>query len=159
MSPFERLRGAHLTAHPVLEDLVFTALSLLVLTVAVAAIAATPQPMVAVAAAPVAPAAPNEIVIYGTLVDQAGDPLPWALITVRNPAGQIVALAFTDADGNWDVSIIGPAANYTVRVTTISGGQLVQGQTHVSASPGMVWGVQMVFSQPSSWVFVPLPGY
>ena len=38
-------------------------------------------------------------------------------------------------------------------------GSPVTGTVTVNATPGMDWGIQMVFTQPSSWVFVPLPGY
>jgi hypothetical protein len=52
----------------------------------------------------------------------------------------------------------GPAP-YTITVTVMVDGAPVTGQTIIDASPGMTSGVQMVFTQPSSWVFVPLPGY
>jgi len=52
MSPFERLRGVHLTGHPLIEDIVFTILSLLVMAVAISAITAPQEAQIAVAAAP-----------------------------------------------------------------------------------------------------------
>ena len=113
MSPFERLRGAHLTGHPVIEDLVFSVLSVLVLTVAIVAVTMPSQPTIALAVNPVTgKAAPNEIGMYGTLVEQDGTPIRNALITLRNPSGTIVAWTLTAADGSWDLSHIGPAGNY-----------------------------------------------
>ena len=43
-------------------------------------------------------------------------------------------------------------------MTVFSGGW-VQGQTTIAATPGTNWGIRMILTEPSSWTFVPLPGY
>jgi len=162
MSPFERLRGAHLTAHPALEDFVFSVLSVLVLIVAIVTVSMPQSATVTVASAAPKPATKNHIVMYGSLRDTAGLPVVGADIVIRDIDGPVLATTTTDALGDWDVRFRDERAmpkTYTVEVTVIVGGQPVTGSTQVEAITGMMWGMQLVFSQPSTWVFVPLPGY
>lgn len=160
MSPFERLKGAHLTSHPILEDLVFSVLSLLVAVVAITAITTPPQAMIAAAVSAKRPQ-PNktQIALYGTLVDASGQPISGASVEVRDSAGNVVATDVTDAGSAWNVKFKGDAGTYTVVVTFLDGGTTVTGSATIDASPDMQWGVRMTYTGSSSWVFVPLPGY
>ena len=60
------------------------------------------------------------------------------------------------------IHITGAGANLQVAAgggkVTVNG-QPVTGSTQISAYTSMKWGVQLVFAPPSSWTFVPLPGY
>lgn len=160
MSPFLRLRGAHLTSFPVIEDIVFTMLSLLVMVVAVTAIINTPQASIAASvSAQGATVNPKQIAFYGTLVDASGAPIKNADISIRYSDGSQVGSARTKSDGSWSLQFNDGPAPFTITVTTIVNGQPVTGTVDVPATPGQRWGIQMVFTQPSSWVFVPLPGY
>jgi len=161
MSPFERLRGAHLTSNPLLEDFVFSILSLLVVAVALTAILMPPKASVAAAVTP-AGATPNDkqVSMYGTLVDGSGAPIKNAVITVLYSDGTRVGSARTKNDGTWSLQFNEGPAPYTIEVTVYdSSGNPQTGSVDVVAAPGMRWGVRMTFTQPSSWVFVPLPGY
>ena len=162
MSPFERLRGAHLTAHPVLEDLVFSVLSLLVLTVAIIAVCMPQQATVTAAMAAPLPATKNHAVFYGTLVDQNGAPISGASVVIKSDTGQTMASTTTDSRGEWDVRFKDERnmpKTYTVVVTVTVNGQPVTGSTEISAYTSMKWGIQLIFAPPTSWTFVPLPGY
>lgn len=160
MSPFLRLRGAHLTSFPVLEDIVFTILSLAVMVVAATAIIGSPQASIAASVnAQGATVNPKQVAFYGTLVDANGVPIKNADISIQYSDGTQVASARTKSDGSWNLQFNDGPAPYTVTVTTVINGQTVTGSVDVPATPGMRWGIQMVFTQPSSWVFVPLPGY
>lgn len=157
MSPFLRLRGAHLTSNPVLEDFVFTLLSLLVIGVALTAVLSPPEPIIAatVTAAGVS-ASQNHVNLYGTLLDASGAPIAGATITTQYRDGTRVASTSTAADGSWSLRFKDGPQPFSIVIT-------VPGYPPVSydmyATPGMRYGVQMVFTQPSTWVFVPLPGY
>jgi len=160
VSPFERLRGAHLTGHPVLEDFIFSVLSVMVLTVAVTAMFAGAQGTLT-AVVTEAHAAPSwrTISMYGTLVDASGVPVSGATVSVTYRDGKKAATTTTAADGSWNLSFMDGPGPYTITVTVMQNGSPVTGEVTVNAAPGMSWGLQMVFTQPSSWVFVPLPGY
>jgi hypothetical protein len=162
MSPFERLRGAHLTAHPVLEDFIFSVLSIMVLVVAIVAVAMPQNATVTAAMAAPLPATKNHAVFYGTLVDASGQPIVGAQIVIKDELGNVMASTTSDAAGEWDVRFRDERnmpKTYTLEVTTYVNGQPVTGTTELTASTGKMWGVQLVFTQPSTWVFVPLPGY
>lgn len=160
MSPFLRLRGAHLTAHPLIEDFIFTALSLLVIAVALTAVFSPPE---AILAASVNGAGgnvnPKQIAFYGTLVDENGQPIKNAEITISYSDGTKVSVARTKSDGSWSAQFNAGPGPYKVEVTVDINGTPVTGSIDIDASPGMRYGVQMTFAQPSNWVFVPLPGY
>lgn len=162
MSPFERLRGAHLTNHPVLEDLVFSVLSVLVIFVAITAIVAPATGSLVVTAMAAKPSTPVHVTFYGTLVDEAGQPIPNASVAIKNEDGVTMASDTTDAQGLWDVRFKDERnmpKTYTIEVTVYVNGQPVTGTTEITAYTGMKWGLQMLFSQESTWTFVPLPGY
>ncbi len=162
MSPFERLRGAHLTAHPVIEDLVFSVLSVMVLVVAIVAVCMPQEARVTAAMAATLPATKNHAVFYGTLVDQSGAPISGASVVIKDDGGATMASTTTNANGEWDVRFKDERnmpKTYTVVVTVTINGQPVTGSTQISAYTSMKWGVQLVFAPPSSWTFVPLPGY
>jgi len=162
MSPFERLRGAHLTAHPVLEDLVFSVLSLLVLVVAIVAVSAPLGGSVTAAMAAPKPATKNHVVFYGTLVNESGRPISGAAVVIRDESGNRMASTTTDSRGEWDVRFKDERnmpKDYTIEVTIQVDGQPVTGSTVVTAQTSMKWGIQLTFTPPASWVFVPLPGY
>lgn len=160
MSPFLRLRGAHLTSHPVLEDIVFTMLSLLVLGVALSAIMSPPEPIIAASVAPTGvSASPNHVVLYGTLVDGTGTPISEALIETVYRDGTRVASTTTATDGSWSLRFKDGPQPFTLEVTVYTNGQPVTTTVLVTAQPGLRYGVQMTYTQPSTWVFVPLPGY
>lgn len=160
MSPFERLRGAHLTGHPVLEDFIFSVLSLLVVAVAITAVMSAGHGSLS-ATVTSAYAIPGwkTINMYGTLVDASGNPISGATVSVDYRDGKKAATTTTAADGSWSVSFMDGAGPYTITVTVMVDGVPVTGEITIDAAPDMFWGVQMVFTQPSSWVFVPLPGY
>lgn len=160
MSPFLRLRGAHLTSHPVLEDIIFTVLSLFVLGVAITAIVSPPEPTVAATVTPMGvSASPNHVVLYGTLVDAEGRPLSGATVSTEYRDGTRVASTTTAADGSWTLRFKEGPQPFTVTVTVYIDGRPVIGTVDIAAQPGMRYGVQMTFTQPSTFVFVPLPGY
>jgi hypothetical protein len=159
MSPFERLRGAHLTGHPVLEDLIFSVLSILVLAVAISAMMAPASGSLTATVTAAHAAPPNRITMYGTLVDGNGDPISGATISVDYKDGKKAATAVTASDGSWGLSFKDGPGPYLIKVTVMQNGTPVTGQVTIDAAPRLSWGVQMVFTQPSSWVFVPLPGY
>lgn len=161
MSPFERLRGAHLTDHPVLEDLIFSVLSLLVLTIAIMAITSSGHGTLSAVVTPANAATPSwkTIYLYGTLVDGAGKPISGATVSVDYRDGKKAASTQTATDGTWRVSFMDGPGPYTITVTTMVNGSPVTGTIDITASPNMQWGVQMTFSQSSVWTFVPLPGY
>lgn len=155
MSPFERLRGAHLTKHPVIEDLVFSVLSLLVVTVAILAIVSPPKASIALAAKPIDPGTTQKIFIYGKLVDENGVGIAGATITVTYRDGKKAMTVVTAADGTFTMQFTDGPSPYPVEVQV---GNTV-GTTTLACDPGMKWGITMTFVQPSSFVFVPLPGY
>lgn len=157
MSPFERLRGAHLTAHPALEDFVFSILSLLVIMVAIVAIVTPQQPQLALAVSAQA-AVRDRIDVYGTLVDETGTPIPGATIQIKK-GGAVLASATTATDGSWATWFVDKTRDYTIVVTYVQNGTTVTASQSVTMDPNMSWGIQITFTQPSSWVFVPLPGY
>jgi len=161
MSPFERLRGVHLTDHPVLEDLIFSVLSILVLTIAIVAISSSGHGTLSAIVTPAHAATPSwkTIYMYGTLVDASGQPISGATVSVDYRDGKKASTTTTLADGSWRVSFMDGPGPYTITVTIMQNGQPVVGTINIDASPDMQWGVQMVFDQSSSWVFVPLPGY
>jgi len=161
VSPFERLRGAHLTGHPVLEDFIFSVLSVLVLAVAVTAMFAGAQGTLTatVTEAHAAPPSWKTIALYGTLLDDDGVPVSGATVSVDYRDGKKAAVTTTAADGSWNVSFMDGPGPYTITVTIMQNGSPVTGEVTINAAPGMSFGLQMVFTQPSSWVFVPLPGY
>lgn len=160
MSPFLRLRGAHLTSFPVLEDFVFTALSVIVAVVALSHVLMQPSASIAASVnAAGAAVNPKQVVFYGTLVDASGQPIKNAVIEVQYADGTRVASSRTKADGSWSLQFNDGPAPFTITVTVIENGVPVTGEVQVAATPGMRWGIQMVFTQPSTWVFVPLPGY
>ena len=160
MSPFERLRGAHLTGHPVLEDLIFSVLSVLVLAVAITALfAGAKGSLTAVVTEAHATPSWKTISMYGTLVDDNGAPISGATVTVAYRDGKKAATTTTAVNGAWNVSFMDGPGPYTIVVTIMRNGAPVTGEVTVNAAPGTSWGMQMVFTQPSSWVFVPLPGY
>lgn len=161
MSPFERLRGAHLTDHPVLEDLVFSLLSIIVLTIAVVAITSSGHGTLSAVVTPANAASPTwkTIYLYGTLVDERGAPISGATVNVDYRDGKKAATTTTLADGGWRLSFMDGPGPYMITVTTIVNGQPVTGSVNIDASPNMQWGVQMTFTQSTNWVFVPLPGY
>lgn len=155
MSPFERLRGAHLTNHPVLEDLIFSVLSFLVMIVAATAIMSSQDPRIVAVAAPGGGPAGKQIVIYGTLVDENGQPIVGATIDVSYAKNNKIATATTNANGEFTIRFNEAVSPYTVRVTTPQG----TATTDLNMTGGMSWGIQVTMTPPSSWVFVPLPGY
>lgn len=166
MSPFERLRGAHLTSHPVIEDLIFTLLSLLVVAVAISVLVTPSEPTLALAVQPPGKGGggggtvnPKQIELYGSLVDETGAPIKSALIEVEYADGTRVASARTKTDGTFLMQFNEGAAPYTIRVTVVVNGVTVTSSTTMNVAPGMKWGIQMTLSQGSTWVFVPLPGY
>lgn len=162
MSPKLRLRGAHVTRYPALEDFVVSTLSLLVIMVAIAVVFMPPRPQLAVAIAPIAPAAtPQRIIeIYGSLVDQNGNPIQNATVTIEYKNGTKARSDITDANGDFYFRFNEGPAPYLLTVSFYdSSGQLVTGSTWIDAAPGMQWGMQVTYVPPSNWVFVPLPGY
>ncbi len=160
MSPFLRLRGAHLTSHPVLEDLIFTVLSLVVAVVAITAVVAPPEASIA---ANVSTSGvnvnPKQVVFYGTLVDVNGVPIVGADIEILYADGTRVAKSKTMKDGSWSTQFNKGPAPYTIEVTVWENGVANVGTIDIAAEPGMRYGIQMTYAPPSSWVFVPLPGY
>lgn len=161
MSPFERLRGAHLTDHPVLEDLIFSLLSIVVLMIAVFAITSPGHGTLSAIVTPAHAATPSwkTIYLYGTLVDTNGQPISGATVSIDYRDGKKAATTQTATDGTWRVAFMDGPGPYSITVTTIVNGTPVTGTVDITASPDMQWGVQMTFSNSSSWTFVPLPGY
>lgn len=160
MSPFLRLRGAHLTSHPVLEDLVFTLLSLAVAVVAITAVASPPEATLAANVnASGVNVNPKQIVFYGTLVDAGGVPISGADIDVMYSDGTRAARARTAKDGSWSTQFVDGPGPYTVVVTVTQNGVTTTSSIDITAEPGKRYGVQMTYAPPSSWVFVPVPGY
>lgn len=154
MSPFERLRGAHLTNHPVLEDIVFSLLSLLVLVVAATALmSGQTARIVSVASAASVPA--KQIAVYGTLVDQNGVPVSGATISISYAKNNKLASGTTNANGEFNIRFNEATSPYTVTITTAQG----TATTTVDMTGGLNWGLQVTLVPSSSWVFVPLPGY
>lgn len=125
--------------------------------VAIVAIAAPQQPSIAVAASPQA-AVRDRIDVYGTLVDGAGAPIAGATIQIKK-GGAVLASTTSAADGSWATWFVDKTRNYTVSVTVMQNGVPVTATQAVVMDPNMAWGMQIVFTQPSTWVFVPLPGY
>lgn len=159
MSPLIRLRGVHVTRFPALEDFVVSTLSFLVLAVALTVIFMPPKPTLALAVAPIG-ATPQKIVeIYGTLVDQAGNPIPNATVTVEYKGGAKARSDVTASDGSFYLRFNEGPSPYKITVSFYQNGQLVTGETMLPVAPGSKWGVQIQFIPPSTWVFVPLPGY
>ncbi len=160
MSPHLRLRGAHLTSHPLIEDVVFTVLSFLVLAVVVSALTASARPNLAVAVTSSAPAANSkQIVVYGTLVDVNGAPIKNASVEIQYADGSRVGSCRTKSDGTFKTQFNEGPAPYTIVVSFYQNGQLVTGTCEFVAEPGHAYGVRAVFTPPSSFVFVPIPGY
>jgi hypothetical protein len=160
MSPHLRLRGAHLTSHPVIEDLVFTILSFLVLAVVFAAVTSSGRPTLAVAVTAAAQTAnPKQIVVYGTLLDANGEPIKNALIEIQYADGRREGSCRTKSDGTFKTQFNEGPAPYTIVVSFYQNGQLVTGTCEFEAQPGYSYGMQAVFTPPSGFVFVPIPGY
>lgn len=155
MSPFERLKGAHLTSHPLIEDLVFSVLSLLVLVVAATTILSSQDPRIVAVAAPGGSAGAKQIVLYGTLVDASGQPIQGATIEVLYAKNNKIAAATTDASGVFDMRFNEATSPYTIRITTSQG----TASTQLNMTGGLKWGLRITMAPPSNWVFVPLPGY
>jgi hypothetical protein len=160
MSPRLRLRGAHLTSHPLIEDVVFTVLSFLVLAVAIAAVMSSGRPSLAIAVSAAAQGAnPQQIVVYGSLVDGNGEPIKNALIEIQYADGRREGSCRTKNDGTFKTQFNEGPAPYTVVVTVYENGQPITGTCEFNAQPGYCYGIQAVFTPPSTFVFVPLPGY
>lgn len=160
MSPFLRLRGAHLTSHPVLEDLIFTILSFAVVLVAITAVVSPPEASIAANVnASGVKVNPKQIVFYGTLVDVNGVPISGAEIEILYADGTRVAKSRTDKDGVWTTQFVEGPGPYTIEVSVTENGVTTVGTIEINAEPGMRYGIQMTLAPPSSWVFVPLPGY
>ncbi|TLM94734.1 MAG: carboxypeptidase regulatory-like domain-containing protein [Actinobacteria bacterium] len=155
MSPFERLRGAHLTNHPVLEDLIFSTLSLLVLVVAAMAIMAGQNARLVAEATAAGPPA-KQVAIYGTLVDQNGQPIQGATVTVSYAKNNKLATGTTNANGEFNIRFNAETSPYTITVVTPQG---QSASTTLDMSGGMTWGLRMTMIPSSNWIFVPLPGY
>lgn len=155
MSPFERLRGAHLTNHPVLEDLVFSVLSFLVMIVAATAIMAQSDPRIVAVAAPGGGPPGKQIELYGTLVDENGQPLSGATIELAYAKNNKIASTTTNANGEFIIRFNEAISPYTLTVRTPQG----TASTTLDLTGGLTWGIQVTMIPPSSWVFVPLPGY
>jgi len=120
------------------------------------------QATVTAAMAAPKPATKNHVVFYGTLVDSNGQPISNAAVVIRDEDGTVMASTTTDAIGEWDVRFKDERLmpkTYTVVVTVTVNGQPVTGSTQITAYTSMKWGVRLVFAPPSSWTFVPLPGY
>lgn len=162
MSPHLRLRGVHITAFPGLEDLVFTLLSLAVVGALLSALVMPPQASLAATVTGIQPNAANQsrVILYGTLVDASGAPISGATISVYDSAGNLRDTAVSGSSGVFQlIRFKDTTDTYRITVTVNVNGTPTTGTFNLSMSPGFKYGVQVVFTPPATFNFVPIPGY
>lgn len=143
---------------PWVEDAVFTALSVAVLLVVAGFLFSQPQATLTAQAAPIAAAPANQTLVYGSLLDANGQPIKNAVIQIFEGTDRVRQVR-TKNDGTFSTQFSEGTETFTITVTVVVNGQSVTGTTNVVMQPGMQYGLQMVFSEPNSFVFVPIPGY
>jgi hypothetical protein len=151
--------AAHVTSWPLMEDAVFTLLSVMVVIAAMIVILAPPRMSIGVRLEEAHAAGGKAIDIYGSLVDENGQPLKGATVEIYDRNGARVGIAHTDNNGFFDTKFWQDRGVYTIRVAYTSGGQTVTGSMSLDAQPGYDYGVQATLTQTDVIVFVPVPGY
>lgn len=158
MSP----RRPHVTAVPFLEDLVFTGLSMIVLTALVAGVFMQPTTTIAFAAAKPGGGGggggPNSQfeILYGAITDSTGKPVV-ATISVEAPS-KIVTIVQTGADGTFRIRFKDVGGPYKVTVTCVVNGQTITDSKVIDMQPGYSYGLnaQVRTQVPFFWVALPI---
>jgi hypothetical protein len=162
VSPHLRLRGVHITSFPALEDLVFSLLSFAVVATLLSALVAPPTAAVAATVTGIQPMAggKKQIIVYGTLVDPSGTPISGASIAVYDSSGVLQDTSTTNSSGAFNlIRFKDTGDTFTFKITVTVNGQPVTGTYKLAMTPGYKWGLRVVFTPPTTFAFVPIPGY
>lgn len=168
MSPLERIRDRlvrptdlHVTGLPVLEDVVLTLLSAVIVIVLGTIVFIPPRHAFEFRVEEAMAAAnPRQIEVYGRLLDENGLPLKNQVVEVFNASGTRAGFARTKSDGSYVITWKGPAGTYTVLMTVVTaGGAVVTGSTTLECQMGYTYGVYGTLMQTGTIIFTALPGY
>ncbi len=168
MSPLERIRdrlvrptGLHVTGLPVLEDVVLTLLSAVIVIVLGTVVFIPPRHAFEITVEEAMAAAHSkQIEIYGRLLDENGQPLKNQVVELFAASGARVGFGRTKSDGSYVIQWNGPTGTYRVLMTVVlpSGG-VVTGSTVLECQMGHTYGVYGTLTQTGTILFAPIPGY
>lgn len=151
-----------LTPYPLVEDVLFTVLSLIVVVV-IGLVAISPvQPRIHFAVTTVSTpgANPSFFVVYGWLVDESGVPITGATVMLYDSTGDLVGSATTDSSGFYSMRVRESTNTaYTLTVSGTYNGQPVTGSTTLEAVGDFNYGVSGTVSETEPLVWVALPIY
>lgn len=148
----ERLR-------PLVQDVVLTGMSVVVVVVIAGVIFMPPGMSMAVESTAQGVSA-STMVLYGDVVDTSDKPVRAASIVVqRDDTGQQVAATSSAADGTFRVELPPVAATYRIVAAADTGGRNVRDSIRLAMAPGLSYGLRVELKSRDYFLFIVMPSY
>lgn len=149
------------TVREIVQDVVLTVLSLVIVGGAAMAIFTPPEKSIALGVES-EPIASDVAIVYGTVVDVEGKPVRGARVAVIYENGngpEQIASVSTAADGSFRVVSSGPFGTYRVVVAADIGTTTARDSITFQATAGHAYGITAELVNRDYFIFLPVVGY